>query len=629
MDMEEVRTRIHKTPQYRSLSAKVDNINEEKRTIELSFSSETEVSRWFGVEILDHTNEKSIDLGRINRSGPLLLDHTIRDQIGKVEKAWLDKETKKCRAMVRFSRSAKAEEIFQDVLDGIRESVSVGYAIHDLVLAEKRDEVPIYRVTHWEPLEISFTSVPADCDVGVGRKIEMLNERSLEVGTQINGAEADDLNLERRRATEILAMGERFECREDAQKAVREGVAIDEFRARVLEKIASKPAEERGSIAQQIGMMPREVRNFSLCRALSATLSGDWSKAPYERDVSSAIAQKRGQNLDSGFFVPTEMLRAASVTSSTAGGFIGTEYRPSEFIELLSARSIIRRMGATFLTGLTGNLAIPRQTDQGEAYWIDEEGEPEQSKLKIDQIQMSPKTLGAFYDITRKTVQQSSPDIEQFVRKELARLLAVKIDKSILFGAEPKKGFTGILGRKELNFANANKPNPSADKYGPFTFSSICELEYLVSNANADIGAMAFLGNTGARFQLRQTKEQEASTTSIWQNPSGGTGMPPDQGFVMGYPAFVSNILENGSYNGQANMMPLIFGVWNQIVVGEWGVMSVTADPYSLSKSGGLRLVLHYDLDLIIRHIESFSCAIAPALGGAGTRPAGRGRTPD
>lgn len=154
----------------RYLNFEVDraSIDREARTVELSFSSEAPVDRGFEIEILDHA-PSSVRLGRLNNGGALLMDHNRTDQIGVVESAKIDPKTKKGRAVVRFSKSKRAEEIFQDVLDGIRRLVSVGYRIHKWITESKAGGVETVRVTDWEPFEISIVSIPADDSVGVGR----------------------------------------------------------------------------------------------------------------------------------------------------------------------------------------------------------------------------------------------------------------------------------------------------------------------------------------------------------------------------------------------------------------------------------------------------------------------------
>lgn len=152
-------------------------INEQSRTVELSFSSEAEVERWFGIEILDHS-ASAVRLGRLRNGGALLMDHDPRDQIGVVESVRIDSKDKRGRATVRFGRSARAQEIFQDVVDGIRRLVSVGYRVHRTETTERPGGVELVRVTDWEPFEISLVSIPADDSVGVGRSEQQPAERN-------------------------------------------------------------------------------------------------------------------------------------------------------------------------------------------------------------------------------------------------------------------------------------------------------------------------------------------------------------------------------------------------------------------------------------------------------------------
>jgi HK97 family phage prohead protease len=145
-------------------------IDQEKRTVELAFSSETPVERWYGNEVLDH-GPKAVRLGRMKQGGALLMDHNTSDQVGVVESVRIDAD-RTGRAVMRFGKSARAQEIFQDVVDGIRKNVSVGYRVLAAVLESSKDGVETYRITDWEPYEISLVSVPADATVGVGRSAE-------------------------------------------------------------------------------------------------------------------------------------------------------------------------------------------------------------------------------------------------------------------------------------------------------------------------------------------------------------------------------------------------------------------------------------------------------------------------
>ena len=168
-------------------------IDEDKRTVKISFSSELPVKRWFGKEILDHS-KKSADLSRLNNSGAVLIDHWS-DQVGVVEKAWI--EDKRGFAIIRFSKSTRGTEVFEDIKDGIRKNVSFGYMINSIDFEKEENEERLYRSYDWTPYEISIVSVPADQTVGVGRdadteqEIEVKGEKEEEKPLRVHYNETD------------------------------------------------------------------------------------------------------------------------------------------------------------------------------------------------------------------------------------------------------------------------------------------------------------------------------------------------------------------------------------------------------------------------------------------------------
>ena len=227
-----------------TFEVRAESINEDARTVEMSFSSDEPYERWWGVEILDHKSS-AVRLGRLNGSAALLMDHNIRDQVGVVEKAWI--KGKKGYAIVRFGKSARAEEIWQDVKDGIRKLVSVGYRIHELILDKEKDGQATYRATDWEPYEISIVAVPADTTVGVGRdgKPDAFDPRTL-----IN-EEDEDMNFNRNNGgggaapviTTAPAVENRSADNQPAPVAAAPTVDVAAIRAAELDRINNIPCD--------------------------------------------------------------------------------------------------------------------------------------------------------------------------------------------------------------------------------------------------------------------------------------------------------------------------------------------------------------------------------------------------
>ena len=155
--------------------------DEEERTVELSFSSETPYERWFGPEVLDHA-EGCVDLKRLKEIGCVLFNHDRDVVLGQIVKAWV--ENGRGKARIRFDDDEQAEAIFRKVKSGTLKGVSVGYSVDNWETVapgkksvDGRFKGPCRVAKRWMPYEISIVSIPADDTVGVGRQKEETQEQ--------------------------------------------------------------------------------------------------------------------------------------------------------------------------------------------------------------------------------------------------------------------------------------------------------------------------------------------------------------------------------------------------------------------------------------------------------------------
>lgn len=291
-------------------------VDEENRTVSLAFSSEQPYKRSFGLEVLSH-KAGDVDMSFIaSGSAPLLFEHDAKRQIGVIEFAEIQDGVG--RAVVRFSRSQLGTEVFNDVKDGIRKNISVGYAITNKTV-EQRDQASVVRCA-WFPQEISVVSVPADKSVGIGRsdsedslneepavELEMKKE-NIQMENQtvdIEVVRAEVQKTERTRVAELAALGQRHGLVEMASQYIADGRGVDEFRAAALDEMSRKSVKVESSAA--IGLTAQEAGEFSLARAVNALVTGDFSQAGFELEVSRAVAQKQGKlQTRSNIFVPAE-----------------------------------------------------------------------------------------------------------------------------------------------------------------------------------------------------------------------------------------------------------------------------------------------------------------------------------
>lgn len=561
----------------------------EDRTYEFPFSSEYPVARYFGNEILSHDG-KAADLSRLNDGAPLLFNHNPDRVIGVVERAYIDGTKRRGYARVRFSRNAFAQEILSDVKDGVLRNVSFGYSIDKM---EERGSGN-FVATAWSPYEVSVVSVPADPGVGIGRSFETEQAASaaptpdpipaMETTTpDLAVVRAEAAEAERSRIAGINALCNKHDMADLGRQLIESGRSIDDARAAVLDNLDIKQEPVTMSAAE-IGLTAQESRSFSFMRAINylanPTDRSAREAAAFEIEASEAAAAKLGRQ-SRGITIPQDVLRRdLTVGAATAGGnLVATELDAGSFIDLLRNASALDQAGATVLTGLTGNVAIPRQSGAGTAYWVAESGAPTESQQTVDQVSLTPKTVAAFTDYSRRLMIQSSIDVENMVRTDLARVLALKIDLAGLYGTGSNGEPLGLKLTTGIGTEDFAADTP--------TFAEVVALESDVATANALLGNPVYLMNAAMRGGLK-TKAKDA-----------GSGLFVMEGNeVNGYQGVLSNQVASGD---------LWFGNFADLIIGYFSGLDLMVDPYTNSTSGTVRVVAMQDVDIAVRHPESFS----------------------
>jgi HK97 family phage major capsid protein len=573
---------------HRAMSLEASPIDEEKRTVKIAISSEEPVSRSFGNEVLEHSAE-AIDLSFLaSGRAPLLLDHDPEKQIGVIESVDLDGSARRLRATVRFGKGALAREAFDDVLDGIRANISVGYSISKMQKDARDGET--YIAKSWRPMEASLVSIPADVTVGVGRSSEQ--PKKPEIVTYVEDSKMSEVDIAAveaqarqsasKNAAQILELGQRHGQSELAHKAIAEGTSIEEFRGSVLEKIGSQRALE----AQEIGLTKEQTKRFSLVKAIHALANPTDRRAQeaaaFEFEASRAAAEQYGRSAQ-GIMLPAEVMKnwKRDLNSADESELFTDDFRGGDFIDVLRNASSVMQAGATMLTGLSGDVKIPKKTAAATAAWIATEGgAAAESEMTVGQVSMTPKTLGAFTDVTRQLLIQSSLSVEALIRNDLTSAIALTIDKAGLEGAGTSGAPTGILSTSGVNtvtnFANANP-----------TFAEVVSLETAIAEDNALMGNLAYILPASMYGALKTTEK----ATGTAQFVADGTTMN-------GYRAIVSN---------QATAGNLYFGNFSDLLIGMFGGLDIVVDPYTASTTGTIRVVALQSVDVAVRHAVSFA----------------------
>lgn len=368
------------------------------------------------------------------------------------------------------------------------------------------------------------------------------------------------------------------------------------------EQLESVTAEPVGKRDAKIGMSDKEIRSYSLTRAIKAAMNGEWRGAELEKEASDATAKRIGVE-PRGFYIPSDWAnrerRDLTVGTNADGGYlVGTDLAASSFIEMLRNRLILRQAGVTILGDLVGNIAIPAQTGGATAYWVAESGAPTEGKQTVNQVTMTPHTVGAFTDFSRKLMQQSSIDVESFVRTDLAATLQLAID------------FAGLHGDDSVD---ANQPDGLAATSGigsvaggtnglAPTWAHIVALETAVAQNNADLGTLSYLTNAKVRGKLKQTEKASNTAQFIWN----------ENNTMNGYRSLVSNQVRSNLTKGTSSGVcsAIFYGNWADMVMGLWGGLDILVDPYTGGTSGTVRVVALQSVDFAVRNAASFAAML-------------------
>lgn len=629
---------------YRTLELQTRKADPESRTVPAVLSTETPVERGEYLEVLSH-RDGHVDLSRAERGLPLIESHDAgRVNIGKVENVRL--EDGRMIGDVRFGKSNRGRELFDDVAEGIVDGVSIGYIVREWDISDDRKT---YTARNWMPFETSAVSVPADPNAGFFRSIEGVEDgaealpveeeqrsdvaETPEASSEPEGGESRDLETsdeevetmtdetiqtreeprpevdvkaveskavesERNRISDITRMGEKFGKQDMARNFIESGKSVGAFRDAVLEQMEGISLKTPGP--DEIGLSEKEKRQFSFLRMLRAQMPNADRRtveaAAFEREVCEAAAKRYGRE-PKGWLVPDDIMyvgqRDLEAGSATKGDdIVDTNLMSGSFIDQLRNEVVTERAGATVMTGLTGDVAIPRQTGGPTAYWVAESGTVTESDPTFDQVTLSPETVGSVTEISRKLLLQSSIDVENFVRREQASRIGIEIDRVTIEGSGTSNQPEGILNTTGIGAYSATSAVGES-----VTWDMIVQLWKEVAKDNAAVGRLGWLASSPVIAELLQAKKDTGSGRFVMESLTDG---------LLGFPVYQSNNVPT-DLQSAGDKAALIFGNFADLLIGYWSGVDVLVDPYSNSKTGTVRIVTMVDCDVDVRHAESFA----------------------
>jgi HK97 family phage major capsid protein len=372
-----------------------------------------------------------------------------------------------------------------------------------------------------------------------------------------------------------------------------------------VEDVESDSETRSGRRTSPPGTDPLEDTDheYSLLRAYRCIIGLE--RGGLEAEVSQEISVRSGRK-PQGLYVPWNlhsrsqrkiaMERRSLNTGSGAGSVanvLGTE-----LIELLRNKMVLTPLGARVMTDMEGGtFSLPKQTATTTAYWVAEGNTPSGSNLTINQVTWTPKTVGAFTDLTRKFMLQTNQSAEALARDDLTRMLAIEVDRVGINGSGQNNQPLGILQDSNVTVITLGTNGAIP------TWAAVVNMEKSVAQANAEFGKLGYLSSNGGRAIMKQTpKVGSTFPVFLWEDDNNGEGRVNARRALASEQ--VPSNLTKGSSSGICTA--ILYGNWDSATYAFWGGVDVLVDPYTGSNAGTVRFVTLQDADFQLRYDQSF-----------------------
>jgi HK97 family phage major capsid protein len=375
---------------------------------------------------------------------------------------------------------------------------------------------------------------------------------------------------------------------EEATAATRSGIAVNpEKEGAKAPAIVTSRGDKRSKAASE----------FRLIKALNELSSPGGQLTGLELEMAQEARQEARENgirLSGNLNIPSWLAgagneqRIMTAGTTTEGGYtVQTDI--GRLIPLLDPHPIVRRMGATFLTGLSGNIDFPRNDAGAAAAWETETGAANVTSPTFDRVQMAPNRLAAYTDVSRQVMIQSTIDMENFVRNRLNQAVANALDVAALSGNAGN--IAGLISESGVNTVTfAASP----------TWAKLVQMETEVAADDADFGTLRYLFHPRIAGILKTNERTSTNGIYLMNGPNNGSGQ------VNGYTTNISSQVPTaaGSYYG-------FFGNWAKMLIGQWGGLDILVDPYTQATTGTVRIVTNSYWDVAVEHGQAFTVAIS------------------
>lgn len=316
----------------------------------------------------------------------------------------------------------------------------------------------------------------------------------------------------------------------------------------------------------------RKMGKFSLLKAINDIANNRQLDERALEVVNQGITEMRkaGQNYSGQIQLPLE--ERATVQATVEGQ--GAETVAEDLLNILEplrAKLVLAQAGASYMTGLVGNISIPAYSGS-QVTWEGEVAEAKDGAGTFTEVKLEPHRLTAYIDLSKQFLIQDSVSAEEMLKRDIVNAIANKLEATILGSETIVNAPEGLLN------------GVSADS-SAITYEDIVAMETELEEANVR-GDIKFVVSPSAKAVLKTTKLDAGS---------GKFAMEGNE--VNGYPVLCTSAVAGKG---------VIYGNFNDLVIGQWGGIDLTVDPYTQAANGKVRLVINAYFDAKPRRAESF-----------------------
>lgn len=548
----------------------------DSRTVRLAFASDAPVDHWIGPVILT-TKPKNVRQDRMKQGLALLKDHDHCEQIGIVENFSFDADGI-IRGDARFSKGEDGEEVYQDVLDGIKRFVSVGFMMYELHVDSDKDGVITYRCDDWEPFEVSIVAVPADISVGVGRSLA--ENKSSEAQTRANSKQLEktmENPIESTPVTPVAATPPQRNAEAEAAQRTRSIVEFAEVfgqgdLARTM--LAASPDvtldDVRAAIkaAQPPTIMPPPIDPVEQARAqgnvqLARTLPRHGKVTAFKGDKAEEKAYRFGQWLLGRALYSSDvpvcqkarkyceengLTRAMGESVNETGGYTVVPEFSNDLIDLREEYGVFRRIAKVEPMSSETKL-IMRRTSGLTAYFVAEAGSITASDKGWDQIELVSKKLAVLARYSSEISDDSVIDFGNDLANEIAYAFANKEDECG-FNGDGTSTYGNIVGAREaLKGVDGTIGNIKGLKVGTGNLYS----ELVLADFRGTVGKLPQYAAGRAAWVVHRTFYWDVMVAALLAG-GGVTAMEVEEARrekFLGYPVVFSQVMPSTEGNSQ------------------------------------------------------------------------------